>query len=83
MCDSINHTHIPYEVSPTAQSTSGHTRYKGWSCTLLTTYFKLCSFPQCGCTCDRVLKLSRFFIYKMYGGHTVGGLPTVTSLLIK
>jgi hypothetical protein len=27
MCDSMNHTRIQYEVSPTAQSKSGQTRY--------------------------------------------------------
>ena len=28
MCNSINHTRIPYKVSPTARSKPGQTRYK-------------------------------------------------------
>jgi len=67
MCDSMNHTHILYEVSPTAQSTSGHTRCKGRSYTLLTLCFKLHYFPQCGCACDCVLKLSPFLYKKCMG----------------
>jgi len=40
--DLMNPTHILLEVPPTAQSKSGHIRYKGWLCTHCWSYMFVC-----------------------------------------